>query len=150
MEYSFEPTDAGGLAFYGNTGCTGDMGLVTTSQTSVALDSYTHVAVTWDGAEVRFYVNGSLADAAPFAFTSCELGGFRSWYIGRRNDGSRFFSGHIDELKVSRYAKTEAEISMSHDTGGIGGAIACSRVRSSAMAARWPGTSWPGRSRNRR
>lgn len=118
VEYAFELTSTGDLEFYSNSGCADGNEVVATTGQNIPIDMYTHVAVTWDGTEVIFYVNGVAAGAPqPFAHTPCEFSGFRKYRLGRREGGGRQYDGEIDELKVSDYAKTAEQIvaSMSFD-----------------------------------
>ena len=115
VEYSFELTTGGGLAFYSNDDCADGEFVATTDAAGVPVDTFTHVAVTWDGTDVRFYVGGALVESVPFASTPCEHLGARAWFVGRRTGGANVFDGVIDELKISDYPKTEAEIRMSMD-----------------------------------
>lgn len=95
------------------------------STTEIELDRWTHVAVTFDGHEVRFYLDGRLD--AQFAFGS----GIRAsqaplmvgnWFdprwitdlgdrprVGAGVDRNAFYSfeGSIDELRISRVARRE-------------------------------------------
>ncbi|WP_428268745.1 LamG-like jellyroll fold domain-containing protein [Haliangium sp.] len=124
-EYSFELLGGGGLAFHSNAGCDDFGQTAETDQASVPVGVFTHVAVTWDGADVRFYVDGVLVDTIPFAHTPCPSPGVRFWGIGRRNGGGLAFDGVIDELKVSDYAKSESEIQMSRDFDSAAAGSVC-------------------------
>lgn len=121
-ELSFELTEEGGLALYSNAGCADTHQAAISTEASVPLDTFTHVAATWDGVEVRFYVNAALVEAVPFAHTPCESDTVRDWRIGRFEGGSGAFDGVIDELKVSDYVKTEEQIraSMEYDPTAAG------------------------------
>lgn len=121
-EYSFELTAGGGLAFYSNDDCADGELVAATDAAGVPVGTFTHVAVTWDGTDARFYVAGALVDTVPFASTPCEYPGLRAWFVGRRSGGANVFDGVIDEVKVSDYPKTEAEIrmSMEYDSAAAG------------------------------
>ena len=114
-EYSFEITQTGALAFFSNAGCNDTSQAAITDTVTIENDVFSHVAVTWDGQSVRFYVDAELRETQPFVHIPCEFNEPRTWHIGRRNDGSRDFDGVIDEFKVSDYPKAAAELAISRD-----------------------------------
>ncbi len=69
--------------------------------------TWTHIAVTDDGAHSRLYVNGQLVDTAeavPIPSTDGDL------VIGANKAFSAFFDGKIDEVHIYNRALDEAEI----------------------------------------
>ncbi len=70
------------------------------STTPVALTTY-HVALTYDGTNLRIYVNGVLNGTTVDSQTTVEqLSIART--IGRGADNNRYFNGRIDEVKLIR------------------------------------------------
>jgi len=71
------------------------------------VNTWTHLAATFDGATVRLFVNGaqvaSQAQTTPLATTNGTL------QIGADSYGE-FFAGRIDEVRIYNRALTEAEI----------------------------------------
>jgi hypothetical protein len=75
---------------------------------SLPVDSWTHLAVTYDGAAIRLYVNGDQVAEAPQTGTIAssthplELGGDSIY--------GQFFHGLIDEVRIYNIARSAAEI----------------------------------------
>jgi hypothetical protein len=94
-----------GLTFFGQDGAseTFIMGPV------LALDTWTHVAISWDGTTRRLFVDGSEdaegASAAAWDSTPLQIG-------CDREDGSEdgFFPGAIDDVRIYGRALTGTEI----------------------------------------
>ena len=88
---------------------------------ALPLNTWTHLAATYDGASLRLYVNGSLAQSIGVSgslITSTgplRLGGNAVW--------GEYFSGLIDEVRVHNRALTQAEIQTEMNTaiGGVSG-----------------------------
>jgi hypothetical protein len=75
---------------------------------SVSTTSWTHLAVTYDGVMLRFFVNGTqVATRALTAPLTASTGALR---IGGNNVWTEFFRGRIDEVRVYNRALTAAEI----------------------------------------
>ncbi len=81
-------------------------GMVAGGEGSLPLNTWTHVAMTDDGAHNRLYVNGQLLDtesAIPFdGHGKIQLGGNEIW--------SQWFDGRIDEVRIYDRALSEAEL----------------------------------------
>jgi hypothetical protein len=96
----------GNLVFTVNT----SSGLATAvSSTIIPTASWTHVAATFDGANLRLYVNGDTAGA------SIQIGTINSsttgLYVGKNGPSvNELWVGGIDELKIWNIALTESEI----------------------------------------
>ena len=79
-----------------------------TSLTSIPLNTWTHLAVTYDGTTVRLFVNGVQAAAASAGGSIAQsaevlrIGGNAVW--------NEFFNGRIDDVRIYRRALTAAEI----------------------------------------
>jgi hypothetical protein len=76
---------------------------------ALPLDTWTHIATTYDGARQRFYVNGVLAatraQSGPIAVGNGAL------RIGGNNSFTgEFYSGLIDEVRIYNRALSAAEI----------------------------------------
>ena len=74
------------------------------------LDSWHHVALSYDGEEMKFYLNGSLihsvktkADPSKWNITGAFLGKTASW-------GDATYSGYMDDVRFYNRALTEGEI----------------------------------------
>ena len=97
---------AGGTWASGNQNTSGGTGL--------AVNAWTHLAATFDGATVRLYVNGaqvaSQAQATPLAPTTGTL------QIGGNAYPGEFFAGRIDEMRIYNRALTAAEIGTDMNT----------------------------------
>jgi PKD repeat protein len=75
---------------------------------ALALNTWTHLAATFDGAALRLYVNGSLVTTTAVAGSvAASTGALR---IGGNNIWPEWFAGRIDQVRVYRRALTLAEI----------------------------------------
>src|SRR5438046_5653023 len=91
---------------FGGTFTAGNQNLAAPS--GLAVNTWTHLAATFDGAMVRLYVNGvqvtSQAQATPLRATTGTL------QIGADSYAGENFVGRIDEVRIYNRALTAAEI----------------------------------------
>lgn len=82
---------------------------------ALALDAWTHLAATYDGAFLRLYVNGAQVTAVAasgsidVSTSPLRIGGNAVW-------GSEYFAGLIDEVRVYNRALSAAEIMKDMET----------------------------------
>jgi hypothetical protein len=67
-----------------------------------------HVAATWDGSQVKIYVNGEL-DATPVSRSGTIATDTRALHIGGRS-GADLFDGVLDDVRIYTYALDQADI----------------------------------------
>lgn len=85
----------------GNFGYTGDV--------SAPMNRWTHVAFSYNSSgSYSYFINGSLIYSGTNSVGNV-VNGTDSLYIGQAAGGS-FFQGYIDEVRISGYEKTEAQI----------------------------------------
>ncbi len=81
-------------------------GMVAGGQQSTRLDTWTHVAMTDDGAHNRLYVNGQLVDTEP----AIAFDGHGPIRIGGDGIWEQWFDGRIDEVRIYDRALGAAEV----------------------------------------
>jgi hypothetical protein len=84
-----------------------------------SFERWTHLAGTYDGQEIRLYVDGALAAVTPAAgnMTPCN----EKVALGSRRSFDQFyFPGRLDEVMVFNRALTAAEIQALYAAGGSG------------------------------
>jgi beta-lactam-binding protein with PASTA domain len=82
--------------------------------TPLALNTWTHIATTYDGTSQRLYINGVLV--ATKAQTGTIAAGNQPLRIGGNNVSGEFFQGLIDEVRVYNRALSAAEITIDMTT----------------------------------
>jgi hypothetical protein len=88
-----------------------------------------HLAVTFDGAMIRLYIDGALSGSAPWSLGTVYYGA-DDVLIGADNFSFgyfRRFDGYVDDVRVWDYARSEAQISQTmncHLTGSEAGLVA--------------------------
>jgi hypothetical protein len=81
---------------------------LTTGANTLSLNTWQHVAATYNGSKVRLYVDGVRVDSANYTGTignasnNCVIGG---WYSTGRN-----FPGKIDEVRIWNVTRSGSEI----------------------------------------
>lgn len=95
------------------------------SSTVVTLNTWVHVAATWDGtgagSGIHVYVNGVLADGDVNAGTGSPGSDVGSASIGNRaSDAARGFAGSLDEIRVYNRVLSAAEIQALADSTAPG------------------------------
>jgi hypothetical protein len=89
---------------------------VARSATALPVGQWSHVAMTWDRAVLRLYVNGvRVAERAVTAAPAASSGPLR---IGGNSVWGEFFRGRIDELRLYDQSLTAAEIQTLAAAGG--------------------------------
>jgi hypothetical protein len=79
-----------------------------TSTTALPLNTWTHLATTYDGATLRLFVNG--VQAASRAITGSIVTSSSPLRIGGNAVWGEYFSGVIDEVRIYNRALTAAQI----------------------------------------
>ncbi len=82
--------------------------ILSSGPAALPIDTWTHLAMTWDSGTLRLYVNGTLASSAPAA--SPLAGSTGVLRIGGNSLASQWFSGRIDEVRIYGRPLTPAEI----------------------------------------
>jgi glucose/arabinose dehydrogenase/PKD repeat protein len=87
----------------------------TISSTALPLNTWSHVAVTYDGSTIRLYVNGALVSSLGGVVGSMpnSTGALR---IGGNNVWSEWFAGRIDEVRLYNRALSLAELQTDMNT----------------------------------
>jgi hypothetical protein len=75
---------------------------------ALALNTWTHLAATYDGATLRLYVNGVQVESR--AVTSSLITSTGALRIGGNTIWGEYFTGLIDEVRIYNRALTPAEI----------------------------------------
>jgi hypothetical protein len=84
-----------------------------TSSANLPLNTWTHIAATYDGASLNIYVNGVLTGTLA---TTSSLSGADEWYLGRAADGGSYFPGKMDEVRIWNVARSQSEINSNKNT----------------------------------
>ena len=102
---------------------------------AVPVGAWSHLAMTYDGSQLRIYVNG--LQVASQAVTGTIAPSNSPLWIGGNSPYGEYFSGRIDEVRVYRVALSQAEIQadMAAPLGGPPDTAAPSQVLGSAASA---------------
>ena len=82
-------------------------------ESALKLKDWQHVAMTYDGAELRVYLNG--AQVASTAINKKRVPGRMPLAIGRRQDAYNYFKGAIDEVRLYNRALSPDELKAHFD-----------------------------------
>ncbi|MER5620251.1 LamG-like jellyroll fold domain-containing protein [Streptosporangium sp. NPDC002544] len=82
--------------------------------TLLAANTWSHLAVTYDGTTARLFVNGDQVTEVPLSGDLDDDGGAVS--IGGNNIWGEFFSGLIDEVRIYNIAQSAAQIQTDMNT----------------------------------
>ena len=81
-----------------------------THTTGLSLSTWTHLAGTWDGSNIRLYINGVLSSASPCAKTG-TTGATGNYIIGIHNGFvANPFNGQIDSVRVYTRGLTASDV----------------------------------------
>jgi chitodextrinase len=112
--------------------------------TGLAVNTWTHLAATYDGTAARLYVNG--VQAASFAMSGNLVTSFHPLQIGGDSIFGQFFQGLIDEVRVYNRALTQTEIQADMGTPVTGtdtsAPTAPTNLSATAMSAAQINLSW--------
>jgi predicted phage tail protein len=87
--------------------------------TASPLNAWTHVALTYDGATLRLYINGT--QVATGAATGAVQSGTNPLWMGGNQPYGEYFNGLIDEVRVYNRALTAGEIATDMNGSVAGG-----------------------------
>ncbi|MCP3967981.1 MAG: hypothetical protein GY750_18220 [Lentisphaerae bacterium] len=78
-------------------------------------NKWAHLAVTYDGSTVRYYVNGGVVFSIPASGNLSST--HNPWLIGASANGQKFFKGLIDEVYIWNKALDPVEIKRLYNDG---------------------------------
>jgi hypothetical protein len=118
MAYTLYASDGAGKPPAGYIRRSADVRALGTS--AIPLNAWTHLASTYDGANLRVYVNGVLAGTT--AVTGAIGGTANPLRIGGNLPWGEYFNGLIDEVRVYNRALAASEIQGDMNAAVAGGA----------------------------
>lgn len=96
---------------------------ITTTNVVLTVNTWSHVAATYDGSYMRILINGVVVDSIAKIIT-INPAVSSNLIIGDNSQNGRFFHGLIDEVRIWNIARTAAQIQASMNTelcGGVSG-----------------------------
>ena len=105
--YALRVTANGNLLFGTRDDCNNGTSVI--GATTLAANTWYHVAGVWDGAALLIYVNGVL-DTTALPTTRNPKAGNTPLKIGERGNGGTPFNGLIDDVRLWSVARTAAQI----------------------------------------
>src|SRR5882724_3834407 len=114
--YAGSPANRPNVIF--NTGTSGSSERSVAGPGALPLNTWSHLAGTYDGATLRLYVNGT--QVASQAFTGSIVTSTGALRIGGNGVWGEYFTGRIDEVRIYNRALTPAEI-LSDVNAPVGG-----------------------------
>ncbi|VIO79406.1 Exoglucanase B [Bradyrhizobium ivorense] len=94
--------------------------LIASGGTTLPYNQWTHLAITFDGAQVRTYVNGTLVNTQALVGTITARG--NSMNIGADASTGQFYHGALDDVRIYSRVLTQAQIQTDMATP-VGGTI---------------------------
>jgi hypothetical protein len=82
--------------------------LIGTADSAIPFQKWQHVAVTWDGTMISYYVNGALKQTQPFSGTIPNTDA--PLLIGRDGQNRLHFTGYLDEVRLWNMARSQSQI----------------------------------------
>jgi hypothetical protein len=101
-------------------GVGGTFGSTLFGTSALALNTWTHLAGTYDGTTLRLYING--VQVSSQAQTGAIGTSTQALTIGGDTIAGQFWSGLIDEVRIYNRALTQAEIQTDLNTPVVGAA----------------------------
>lgn len=102
--------------FFVTTTTNGDTAFTSsTTLTAAMLGKWTHVCCTYDGSNLKLYVNGLLESTKAQATVAASTG--TSFQLGRHASGSSYLDGRIDDVRIYNRALTAEEIKQLYNGG---------------------------------
>ena len=114
---SFRQNNSGGPLYYEYLQDASNYALNATTA-FLALNTFTHLAGTWDGTTIRLYVNGSAATMGTQSNSGTVTGGYTPGVMsvgGRAGTTSFRWTSDIDEFRISNVARSANWISASYN-----------------------------------
>lgn len=109
--YTFQLTSSGNLTFGSMTGTT-----VASTGAGITTSKWTNVAVSYDGANASFYVNGRLVSSPALALWSVVNGAV---LVGKAGATPNYFAGKMDDLMIYPYNRTMFEVYVDMAGGAV-------------------------------
>lgn len=119
--YMLRTGDNGKVNF--NLGATNTWNELTTSTAVLSVNTWAHIAATYDGSYMRIYINGVCTDSIAKNISFSDASAF-NLIIGDNSQVGRNFAGSIDEVRIWDIARTKAQIQITMNTeicGGVSG-----------------------------
>jgi len=102
---------------------------------SLRLNRWHHLAMTYDGSVLRFYLNGE--EAASTVVNKRRVPGTTPLHIGRRQAGYAYFGGIIDEVRLYNRALSPEEVRRRYRAEGAPPAKDTDRAVAEALVGHW-------------
>ncbi|WP_272473957.1 LamG-like jellyroll fold domain-containing protein [Baekduia alba] len=138
-----ENTSALVYSLYANAGNSKASGHVSTpaesntmSTANIAVNTWTHLATTYDGATLKLYVNGTLVSSK--AVTGSMPNSTGALRFGGNNVWGEWFKGQLDEIRLYNTALTQAQVQsdMATPIAGAGLTASIASARSAKKATK--------------
>jgi hypothetical protein len=112
--YMLRAGSGGKLGFGIGAGTNGAWSEINTSTAVLSLNTWHHVATTYDGTKMRAYVDGTLVDSNSTTI-STGISNTTPLTIGYNPTYGRRWSGSIDEVRIWNSVRTPAELNANKD-----------------------------------
>ena len=106
------------------------------SNATIPAGTFTHIAMTWDGSNLRLFINGVLDNTVA---TTISTIGTNSDALRIGNEFDFGFRGQIDEVSLYNRALTDAEIQSIFNAGIAGKLKQNATINSSSLVSLWQG-----------
>src|SRR3989344_4796494 len=131
--YSINVTNTGTVRFF-----EGDGNLKgSTSATALTLNKWAFITGVYDGANVMVYING-VQNGTPLADTgNISSASAASFLVAGWNQGTVWFSGGIDDVRVYNRALSAQEVKLLYNSGAVRVASSPTTVLTSGLVGYW-------------